>query len=641
MSQVTPQTVEIKKSPRSTFNKNRIKRGSARIGKLNVVEHLMMEPSDMVRCQVSTKILFISPLSVPAFAEMDVYTYYFFDAYQNVCTDFNDIIQNYTHETKQDFEGGVLVNKSGYKLPYAELGELSSYICQGLHWSVPYNSPAIVVPPFGDPNSYDTGFLAKFVNYRMQYEFCFSSYEQKKDISQLLNQFDIPYGALLPLSKDFQNWFAPPNSSVNSDPSFDWSNLTGYEKALYELPFSQYWSRELNFASTGYQVIRNYVTPGQKFVNILPFKCYQHIINDWFLDTMKNLPIDLFKNTIYHSLGSNKFTRRSSVDLDNYAISQGFDRSIVYNEFRVRLFSHEDNYLFNSLFSIRSPWYTKDYFNTQTNDPTLGVSPYAVGTSILDLRKNSALQRLAEKKALCGNKFVDFIAQHFNYYPPELDISRSIHLGTSVQTVDVTQVLQTSETTSQSAQGERAATAQSYGRSKGVFFKAPTYGEFLVLQCVKPKIDYYNGLPREMQIVDVADMPLPELSQIGFDSCFNSELFVNPAQPLDGTFGYVPRYSWRKTSLNRIYGELCNTLNYWHQSPDLKYGATLNWNFGQIGFENHDSSFAYANSDTRVYSPSFNRIFAIQDASEDTYVYQHNIRLTLNTCLPTNDSPQL
>lgn len=645
MGKVSEQTVTIKKSPRSTFGLSRSKCGSGRIGDLNVVEHIMMEPSDMVRCSVDTEILFISPLSVPAFAKMKVLTYYFFDSYQNVCDGFNDIITNYMHETKSALENGQVVTKSGYMLPNEHLWRLSEYVCTALHWQPPINPTATTtpIPPFGSINFYDTGLPNSLFNYKMQYNFCFSTYEQKIDIAKLLNQFDIPYGLLIPLSKQFQKYLIDtlPSQDENYVSGFSWTSLSGYDTQIAALPFSQYWSRLKNYAGDGYLAGANTSGELNVRINTLPMRCYQHIFNDWFLDTMKNTEIDLFKTVISYNddLLGGGFSRESG-PLPLTDAFENSDKGISYGNFKVYMPTHEQNYFMNSLFAIRRPWYAKDYFNTSTNDPTLGVSPYAVGSSILDLRKNSALQRLAEKKALCGNKLVDFIVQHFNYYPPELDISRSIHLGTSVNYVSVNQVLQTSQTTDSSAQGERAATAQSYGRNRGVFFKAPTYGEFMVLQCVKPEIDYYDGIPRELQIVDVADVPLPELSQIGFDRILSNELFTN----LDGNdpfnFGYVPRYSWRKTRLNRIYGELCNSLNYWHQSPSLRFGVKNDYKFGQIGFDIAD----YWNTEKRestVLNPAYNRIFAITDVNEDTYVYRHNIQMTLNTCLPTNDSPQL
>lgn len=643
MGKVTEQTVTIKKSPRSTFGLSRSKCGSGRIGDLNVVEHIMMEPSDMVRCSVDTEILFISPLSVPAFAKMKVLTYYFFDSYQNVCDSFNDIITNYMHETKSALENGQVVTKSGYMLPNERIYRLSEYVCAGLHWNPPINPTAstVPIPPFGSLNFYDTGLPNSLFNYKMQYNFCFSTYEQKVDIAKLLNQFDIPYGLLIPLSKNFQDYLTDnlPNKDQNSI-IFNWSSLTDYDTEIANLPISRFWAKLKNFAGDGFNAFYNYSSDTETRINTLPMRCYQHIFNDWFLDTMKNTEIDIFKTVITYNddLLSGGFKRESEVDLTNAFATD--DRSIYYQYFKVFMPTNEQNYYMNSLFAIRRPWYSKDYFNTSTNDPTLGVSPYAVGSSVLDLRKNSALQRLAEKKALCGNKFVDFIVQHFNYYPPELDISRSIHLGTSVNYVNVNQVLQTSQTTDSSAQGERAATAQSYGRNRGVFFKAPTYGEFMVLQCVKPEIDYYDGIPREMMIVDVADVPLPELSQIGFDKISNTELFSTIGLASETTFGYVPRYSWRKTRLNRIYGELCNSLDYWHQSPSLRFGVKNDYKFGQIGFDIAD----YWNTEKRettILNPAYNRIFAITDVNEDTYVYRHNIQMTLNTCLPTNDSPQL
>lgn len=638
MGKVTAQTVEIKKSPRSTFGLSRTKSGSARIGDLNVVEHIMMQPSDMARISVDTSILFISPLSVPAFARMKVLTYYFFDAYQNVCDQFNDLIQNYTHEEKYEIVNGQLVGKSGYELPNIYFRDLVRYVTCGLHWNQPLTqSSNFVEPPVGELNSFDDGYQARMSQYPMQYSFCFSSYEQKVDIAKLCNQLDfLPYGFSKPIPKSWQVEFInnlehPLMNSDSNFNSFD-SISPNLDKLNKQLPFVNYW-----YSPNYTDVPFNTMSDCELLINILPAKCYQHIFNDWFLDTQKNSPIDFYKSTI-GLVFSPLFTRTGS--LNTHLDTTGFR----VDNFNVCLYQNRYNHYMNSIFAIRHPWYSKDYFNTATNDPTLGVSPYAVGTSILDLRKNSALQRLAEKKALCGNKFVDFIVQHFNYYPPSLEISRSIHLSTSVDYVNVSQVLQTSETSANSPQGERAATASAYGRSHGVFFKAPTYGELMVLQCIKPEIDYYEGIPREMQIVDVSDMPLPELSQIGFDSITNSELFLNPfGNTWNVKFGYTPRYSWRKTRLNRIYGELCAPLNYWHQSPSLRFGVTNNNTFGQIGFDVQQQylSLEDIGDNTSTVSPAFNRIFAVTDVNEDTYVYQHRINLTLNTCLPTNDSPQL
>lgn len=638
MGKVTAQTVTIKKSPRSTMDLSRTKTGSARIGDLNVVEHLMMQPSDMARISVDTSILFVSPLSVPAFARMKVFTYYFFDAFQNVCDQFNDIVQNYTHDVKTELQNGEIQTKSGYQLPYIPSLQLSQYITQGLHWSAPIKTDQLPVPPVGDPNSYDDGYAVSMKNYPMHYYMCFSSYEQKVDISKLVNQLDmLPYGATLPISKTFQSDLVSYLDSVNkrsidNDLSFPTWNDTSADLVtdIANLPFMRFWYNPRN-PKIPYNGLS-----GTTRINILPAKCYQHIFNDWFLDTQKNLPIDLFKSVIHRRDIAAPFFRSSKFSASENTSTPSADTFVV------QLYKCTENYYYNSLFSIRRPWYSKDYFNTSTNDPTLGVSPYAVGTSILDLRKNSALQRLAEKKALCGNKFIDFIVQHFNYYPPALEIGRSIHLGTTIDYVSINSVLQTSQTTDSSAQGDRAATAQAYGRAKGVFFKAPTYGELMVLQCIKPEIDYYDGIPKEMTIVDAADMPLPELSQIGFDTIFSSELFVNPwTNSADISFGYTPRYSWRKTRLNRIYGELCNSLNYWHQSPSLRFGIANNNYFGQIGFDTYQQMYVNGSIDQPTINPAYNRIFAITDLNEDTYVYMHNIHCTLNTCLPTNDSPQL
>lgn len=192
----------------------------------------MLEPSDMIRCQVDSEIIFISPLQVPAFAKMKVFTYYFFDSYQNVFDDFDNTIMNYTHEQKSELSNGEIVTHSNYTMPYISLNELSGYICTGLHWLPPLNETSTTVPnpPFGNSNSYDNALYSSLFQFPLQRYMTFSSYEQKKDIAQLCNQFDVPYGALLPLSKDFQSVLRSNSTimrpSVDNDSSFQWSAFT-------------------------------------------------------------------------------------------------------------------------------------------------------------------------------------------------------------------------------------------------------------------------------------------------------------------------------------------------------------------------------------------------------------------------------
>ena len=69
------------------------------------------------------------------------------------------------------------------------------------------------------------------------------------------------------------------------------------------------------------------------------------------------------------------------------------------------------------------------------------------------------------------------------------------------------------------------------------------------------------------------DFPNPEFENIGDQAVTMYELSGNFSQ--QGIFGYVPRYSEYKSSIDRYSGEMRNSLKHWHLGEFITAPTTI------------------------------------------------------------------
>lgn len=379
----------------------------------------------------------------------------------------------------------------------------------------------------------------------------------------------------------------------------------------------------------------SYSMDGSTPISLFPFMAYQYVYNWFYRDSVRSPEIDCYPN-IYASTVS-------------VALRNLFRRDVTTLELSSMLSTHINRF-FNNLFQIRRRFYKKDYFNTAVSDPTVGVDSIAVPNNIVDLRKANQLQKFIEKQALAGNRVAEFIAAHWAFKPDNYELGRPILISSSSQNVQVSEVLQTSETTDSSAMGSRSGVANSYGHSNGSYFVAPDYGILLINMSIVPEIAYFSGVPRKLAVASWEDLAWPEFAQIGMQPIYNYELGITeeyvaitsehtrPGTDQASVFGYAPRYSQYKMELNQISGEMATSLRFWHQSPAFKKAPNLNLNFGLVGFKDYNYVEPYAERFPEYY----NQIFAVQDDELADHVRViANFDIEVNRALPANDMPAL
>lgn len=648
----TTKTVTIKKAKRSTFIQNKRHLTTHRIGDINVVDWRWCLPGDVFRYKVSHAIK-ADALLAPAFARMKVYTDLFYVSIKSIMPDFYEKIPNFDQQQKTSMKNGKTETTTPYYFPHENIDLIRLALSNTGNRSAAFTTSDIL-PNGTQLNSstlyyYGGTWNNTFANFiSTNGDFVYTDYPDdnynilhwdavnRYDISQLCSQMGFPAVATRVGSKqDIGSYLlSSPTSNINELNHLPWfdGNLADYISLGFGKDFSSLSSIDRVSAVQGKIENVNFST--------LPFKAYQKIYNEWFINSLTTHPVDLFPNIVTWLSGTD-FLKCHFVIQAGTSNTFTYDTAYIPNN-RALLY-------LNSLFRIRKCWYAKDYFNTASNDSHL-VQGQNIGSTVLDLRKANALQRLLEKRALVGgNRFFDFVAQHWNFFPDNLELDRPLHLGSDTDFINIGEVLQTSESTQSSPQGERAGTANAFSRGRGVLFNSPDYGILMCLSRIVPEIDYFSGLERKWNITNTSHWPLPELAQIGFQSIYNSEVSVlqsnferNSARN-DTAFGYAPRYSEWKDAQNQISGEMQTSRRYWHQSPGFDFSRPgLNTYFGRVGFYEEGASNMNSTPYMNPENSYLNNIFAISDnMTTNHFVAMYNIECTVNRALPSNDMPQL
>ncbi|MEM3791063.1 MAG: major capsid protein [Thermoproteota archaeon] len=200
--------------------------------------------------------------------------------------------------------------------------------------------------------------------------------------------------------------------------------------------------------------------------------------------------------------------------------------------------------------------------------------------TINELRRAFQLQKWMERNARSGSRYTEVLRAHFGVKSSDARLQRPEYLGGGRQKVSISEVLQTSETTENSPQGEMAGHGISIGNTNR--FKAffEEHGYVIGIMSVLPRTAYQQGLPRHLQKFDRFDYYWREFAHIGEQEIKNNELYVQSSRDANNeTFGYAPRYSEYKYLPSTVHGDMRSTLNAWHLGRIFSEKPVLNEEF--------------------------------------------------------------
>jgi hypothetical protein len=116
--------------------------------------------------------------------------------------------------------------------------------------------------------------------------------------------------------------------------------------------------------------------------------------------------------------------------------------------------------------------------------------------TINSLRQAFQLQRLLERDARGGTRYIEIIRSHFGVISPDARVQRPEYLGSGSFDININPVLQNSATTDASPQGNLAAYGVSGGVNRGFSHSFVEHCFVIGLVSVRADLTYQQGIPR-------------------------------------------------------------------------------------------------------------------------------------------------
>lgn len=209
----------------------------------------------------------------------------------------------------------------------------------------------------------------------------------------------------------------------------------------------------------------------------------------------------------------------------------------------------------------------------------------ATAATINELRLAFQTQRLLERDARSGTRYVETLKAHWGVTFPDYTAQRPVYLGGGSQRVGITPVPQTTEPATPSADDAKGSLA-GYGYSSGQhgFTKSfVEHGVVIGLMNARGDITYSQGIDRYWGKQTRYDFYYPVLSQIGEQSILNREIWADGSANDDLVFGYTGRYNEYRFQNTKLTGltrpDASGTLASWNLSEDFASLPTLGETF--------------------------------------------------------------
>lgn len=209
----------------------------------------------------------------------------------------------------------------------------------------------------------------------------------------------------------------------------------------------------------------------------------------------------------------------------------------------------------------------------------------ASSATINELRRAIKAQEFLELAARGGSRYIEQIYAYFGVRSSDARLQRPEFLGGGKSPVMVSDVLQTSQSTENSAQANPSGHGVSVQRSHSFKFRAEEHGYIIGIMSVMPDAAYMQGMPRLYNKFDRLDYYWPQFAHLGEQEILNKELYFDASAPAsgtnnpDGTFGYTPRYAEYKFAMDSIHGDFRNSLSFWHMGRIFSKEPGLNPEF--------------------------------------------------------------
>ena len=162
----------------------------------------------------------------------------------------------------------------------------------------------------------------------------------------------------------------------------------------------------------------------------------------------------------------------------------------------------------------------------------------ATSSTINNLRQAFAIQRLFERDARGGSRYIELIKSHFGISVRNDVVQRPEYLGGQRTPINITQVLQTGASTGEQVLGDTGAFSNT-SNSDNAFVKSFKENGFVIgLLCVRTSQSYSQGINKSFFRFKRFDFYWPAFAHLGEQPIYNKELYLSYDEHDEEIFGY-------------------------------------------------------------------------------------------------------
>lgn len=412
-----------------------------------------------------------------------------------------------------------------------------------------------------------------------------------------------------------------------------WKQFNGENTESAWIPQTEYQVPQLTAPAAGWSVgtIADYmgIPTGVKnlSVNALPFRAYALIMNEWFRDQNLtdplNIPVDdatvqgvntgtyvsdvakgglPFKASKYHDYFTSCLPApQKGPDVTIQTAQLGNAPVVPMNKpvpkdllnYPYNVYIPKGNGDFEAGYhagSVHKNAFGGAYWLADTGnadlDPTIdnGVAGYPANlwaqfdntvsvATINELRTAFQIQKLYERDARGGTRYIEILKSHFGVTSPDARLQRPEYLGGSRVPININQVIQQSSTAEGTTPlGDTAAYSLTTD-VHGDFMKSFVEHGFVIgVMVARYDHTYQQGIERFWSRKSRFDYYWPVLANIGEQAVLNKEIYAQGTAQDNEVFGYQEAWADYRYKPNRVAGEMRSTyaqsLDVWHLGDD-------------------------------------------------------------------------
>lgn len=206
----------------------------------------------------------------------------------------------------------------------------------------------------------------------------------------------------------------------------------------------------------------------------------------------------------------------------------------------------------------------------------------ASAATINQLRQAFQVQKLLERDARGGTRYIEVIKAHFGVTSPDARLQRPEYLGGGSSPIIISPVANTSGTATEN-QGDLAGVGTSAFRGHGFSKSFTEHGYVLGIVSARADLTYQQGLERHWSRQTRFDYYWPALAHIGEQAVLSKEIYVDNTVNDEDVWGYQERYAEYRYKpsyvTSRFRSSHPNSLDIWHLAQDFSVRPTLSVSF--------------------------------------------------------------